>query len=206
MNISHIDTIIFDLGQVIIDLTPDRVISSLQKHTDKDPNEIVNLIATSPALIDYETGQTTDEEFCSAANKLLNTNIDQVEFEDIWISFLGEMKIEKLELLQKLKENFKVLILSNTNEIHQREFDRRIGELYAGKVMADMVHTAHYSQDLKLRKPDRTIFERVIEIHNLIPDKTLFFDDREDNIEAARRLGIDAVQINYSNQILDQLA
>jgi putative hydrolase of the HAD superfamily len=104
-----------------------------------------------------------------------------------------------------LKEKYNVLILSNTNAIHQRAFDRHIGEFIPSKTMADMVHTAYYSHELGLRKPDPHIYQKVIDLQNLNPAKTLFFDDRIENITAAQARGIQAIQVTYSDQILDQL-
>ena len=60
--------------------------------------------------------------------------------------------------------------------------------------MADMVHTAYYSHELGLRKPDPHIYQKVIDLQNLNPAKTIFFDDRLENITAAQDSGIQAIQ------------
>ena len=199
------ETIIFDLGEVIIDLDSKRVIDQFQKHSDKSAEEIIRLISKSQDLINYEVGKMTDAEFCQVVNELLSIELSQASFEAIWNSFLGIIKLDKLYLMLDLKEKFNVLILSNTNAIHQRAFDRHIGGLIPSKTMADMVHTAYYSHELGLRKPDPHIYQKVIDLQNLNPAKTLFFDDRIENITAAQARGIQAIQVTYSDQILDQL-
>ena len=68
-----------------------------------------------------------------------------------------------------------------------------------------MVHKAYYSHLLGLRKPDPNIYKRVIDLQNLNPTKTLFFDDRHENINMAQDFGIQAIQVEYSDQILDLL-
>ena len=199
------ETIIFDLGEVIIDLDSKRVIDQFQKHSDKSAEDIIRLISNSQDLIDYEVGKMTDVEFCQVVNELLSIELSQASFEAIWNSFLGIIKLDKLYLMLDLKEKFNVLILSNTNAIHQRAFDRRVGEHIPSKTMADMVHTAYYSHELGLRKPDPHIYQKVIDLQNLNPAKTIFFDDRLENITAAQDSGIQAIQVTYSDQILDQL-
>ena len=205
INLTVIKTIIFDLGQVIIDLDPDAVISRLKGYSDKQADEIVRLITESQVLIEYEVGNMTDDYFCDEVNKLLGTNIPLVIFEQIWNSFLGVIKPEKLQLMEDLKNQFEVLILSNTNAIHQREFDLRVSSIRPGNIMSDMVHTAHYSHCMGFRKPDLRIYERVLDLHRLNPAEVLFFDDRIENIVAAQILGIKGIQVTYSDQILDKL-
>ena len=205
IDLKDTETIIFDLGEVIIDLDSKRVIDQFQKHSDKSAKDIIRLISKSQDLIDYEVGKMTDVEFCQVVNELLSIELSQASFEAIWNSFLGTIQLDKLHLMLDLKEKFNVLILSNTNAIHQSAFDRRVGELIPSKTMADMVHTAYYSHELGLRKPDPHIYQKVIDLQNLNPAKTIFFDDRLENITAAQDRGIQAIQVTYSDQILDQL-
>ena len=205
IDLKDTETIIFDLGEVIIDLDSKRVIDQFQKQSDKSAEDIIRLISKSQDLIDYEVGKMTDAEFCQVVNELLSIELSQASFEAIWNSFLGIIKLDKLYLMLDLKEKFNVLILSNTNAIHQRAFDRRVGEHIPSKTMADMVHTAYYSHELGLRKPDPHIYQKVIDLQNLNPAKTIFFDDRLENITAAQDSGIQAIQVTYSDQILDQL-
>ena len=205
INLTVIKTIIFDLGQVIIDLDTDAVISRLKGYSDKQADEIVRLITESQVLIEYEVGNMTDDYFCDEVNKLLGTNIPLVIFEQIWNSFLGVIKPEKLQLMEDLKNQFEVLILSNTNAIHQREFDLMVSSIRPGNIMSDMVHTAHYSHCMGFRKPDLRIYEKVLDLHRLNPAEMVFFDDRIENIVAAQILGIKGIQVTYSDQILDQL-
>jgi glucose-1-phosphatase len=205
IDLKDTETIIFDLGEVIIDLDSKRVIDQFQKYSDKSAEDIIRLISKSQDLIDYEVGKMTDVEFCQVVNELLSIELSQASFEAIWNSFLGIIKLDKLHLMLALKEKFNVLILSNTNAIHQSAFDRRVGEHIPSKTMADMVHTAYYSHELGLRKPDPHIYQKVIDLQNLNPAKTIFFDDRLENITAAQDSGIQAIQVTYSDQILDQL-
>ncbi len=205
IDLKNIETIIFDLGGVIIDLDSKSVIDQFQRYSDKTAKDIICLISQSQDLIDYETGKMSDSDFCQAVNKLLHTKLSQASFETIWNSFLGNIKQDKLHLMLALKDQFNLLILSNTNAIHQRSFDQRVGELISSRIMSDMVHTAYYSHELGLRKPDPHIYQKVIDLQNLNPEQTIFFDDRLENITVAQDSGIQAIQVTYSDQILDQL-
>jgi putative hydrolase of the HAD superfamily len=56
-----------------------------------------------------------------------------------------------------------------------------------------------------MRKPDAEIFEYVLRENDLAPEETLFLDDFPWNVEAARKVGINAVQITKENGIVDVL-
>ena len=111
INLKDTETIIFDLGGVIIDLDSKRVIDQFQKHSNKSAENIIRLISKSQDLIDYEVGKMTDSEFCQVVNQLLSIELSQTSFETIWNSFLGTIKLDKLHLMLELKEKFNVLIL-----------------------------------------------------------------------------------------------
>ena len=92
IDLKDIETIIFDLGEVIIDLDSKRVIDQFQKYSDKSAKDIIRLISKSQDLVDYEMGKITDTDFCQVVNELLSTELSQTSFEAIWNSFLGNKK------------------------------------------------------------------------------------------------------------------
>ena len=72
--------------------------------------------------------------------------------------------------------------------------------------MADIVDFAHYSHIMGMRKPDEIIYSTLIDQHNLNPERSVFFDDRKDNIEAAKKLGINGVQITHTDHLFEIFA
>ncbi len=201
----HYDTVIFDLGEVIIDLNPQAVEDGLYAASNK-AMDYKELIVSSPLLQLYETGKISENKFREGMMDLLDVSFTAQQFDQIWNLMLGEIPLRRLELMERLKSNYQVMILSNTNPIHERQFDEMVGAQTGGKKMSDMVHFAHYSHDLGNRKPDKEIYLQVIAEHQLTPGKTLFLDDRPDNVEAARSTGIDAVQVEFPDQIFEILS
>jgi putative hydrolase of the HAD superfamily len=57
-----------------------------------------------------------------------------------------------------------------------------------------------------LRKPDERIFKKVLKASRLIPEETLFLDDSDLNVQAARSVGLQAVLITPDYTILEALA
>ena len=198
------DTVIFDLGEVIIDLNGQAVEDGLYSASGKEL-DYQELILSSPLMHLYETGKISEGEFRSGIMELLSVSFSDQQFDEIWNLMLGQVPISRVALMGELMSAFQVMILSNTNPIHQRKFDQMVAGQSGGKVMSDFVHHAHYSHDLGLRKPDEEIYMHLISLHTLTPQRTLFLDDRIDNIEAARATGIDAVQVEFPDQIFELL-
>ena len=204
-NTHHYDTVIFDLGQVIVDLNGKAVIDKLKAISSKADADYKELIVSSPLLQLYETGKITEADFKGGMKDLLEVTISDEEFDNIWNAMLERIPVDRLELMRSLGESYQTMILSNTNRIHERRFDKMVGELMPGVKMKDLVHHAHYSHDLGYRKPDPAIYSVLIERHELIPERTIFLDDMTENVAAARALGIEAIQVAYPDQIFEIL-
>ncbi|XOV94732.1 MAG: HAD family hydrolase [Bacteroidota bacterium] len=207
VDLSKIDTIIFDLGGVIVDLNPDAVILEFAKYVDVVPSdEMRDFIVGSPALLKYETGKTSEDQFLLEMNGLLKTQMTMSEFEYAWNLMLGDIPIKRLNLMKHLGENFQTMILSNTNGIHERKFDEIVNAHTGEKGMHSFVHVAHYSHNIGLRKPEASCYQYVLDQSNLNPSRTLFLDDNAKNIEGARTMGINAFRVEYPDQIFEILA
>jgi FMN phosphatase YigB (HAD superfamily) len=171
----HEYVIIFDLGEVIIDLNINQVIRAFTQASDKSSSEIIHLISRSNALIGYETGRYSDGQFHQAVCELLGCNMSMARLVEIWNSMLGYLNPLKIDLIRKLMDQSDVLILSNTNAIHERAFDEMVSRITGGSVFKEITTQAHYSHDLKMRKPDREIYEELNRLHHLTTKKVLFF-------------------------------
>lgn len=198
------DTVIFDLGEVIIDLDPQAIEDELYRASGKEL-DYRELVFSSPLMQRYETGKISEGDFRKGMNELLSVSFSDEQFDEIWNLMLGHIPVHRVKLMGQLMAEYQVMILSNTNPIHERKFDELVSAQTAGKKMSDFVHFAHYSHKMGLRKPDEEIYLHVINSHTLTPHRTLFLDDRLDNVEAAKATGIDAVQVKYPDQIFEIL-
>ncbi|MEQ9305021.1 MAG: HAD-IA family hydrolase, partial [Marinoscillum sp.] len=153
-------------------------------------------------LYQYETGQMNDQEFVSSINELVGAEISLDDLRHAWNLMIKDVSIRRLEFMQSLMQSHRVLILSNTNAMHEVCFDELI-TTKTGKIMKDYAHSALYSHDIGYRKPNHDIFEYVIDREKLNPNKTLFLDDKLENIVAAREVGIKAEQVSFPDQIFE---
>jgi len=183
-----IKNIIFDFGDVFIDLDRNRAEEEMQKLGMKTFNE--EMIQMNNA---YEKGQLSSSEFI---NYYLS-NFKEISEEQLLTSFnsiLADFPLKRLEFLESLVDDFRIFLLSNTNEIHIDFFKNRMGETFYGRFM-ECFEKVYYSYEINCRKPDFETFEFVINQNNLKVNETLFIDDTLENIVTANTLGFHTWQI-----------
>lgn len=200
LELTNVNTLIFDLGGVIVDLAPDRTLSEFAKLSGKPMNEVLQLHATHPAFHAYETGRIGETEFRDAVRAMFQANASDQEIDRCWNAMLIGIPDKKLEMLTLLKKYFTTMALSNTNSIHLKYINEVILE---GQSLDDYFHHAYYSHTLGLRKPDRGIYEFVLKTHRITPDKAFFLDDNADNIAAAKSVGVEALLIEHPDKVID---
>lgn len=200
-----IKTIIFDLGGVIIDLDVNRTIDRFSALTGFSKEKVNSTYTTNPLFHDYEKGKLNDDSFRDKIRSLFYADyVSDDEIDHAWNGMLLGIAAEKLELLKELKNNYQVLILSNTNNIHLNMMYNKILPQVAGALSFDsFVHKAYYSHVLHMRKPDAEIYQYVLDELKLNPGETVFLDDNADNIRGASQLGIKVQHITDSNQLFE---
>jgi putative hydrolase of the HAD superfamily len=110
------------------------------------------------------------------------------QIDHAWCSILGSVPVEKVQFLKKLKGKYPLFLYSNTNQIHIEYFLKRFYAEHQSRfeVFFEQLFYSHVIHD---RKPQISGYEKVIALSGVNPGETLFVDDFEENIEAARRAG-----------------
>ena len=68
-----------------------------------------------------------------------------------------------------------------------------------------LVKGAILSHELKLRKPQREIYEAALKMSGTAPDETIFIDDLEENCEGARKVGLHAIRYQGAKDLKKRL-
>jgi glucose-1-phosphatase len=196
-----IKTIVFDLGGVILDLAVDKTVAAFASLAGIFQEKATSIFHSSPEFNLYEKGGMTDQQFRDFLKTAYTPTSTDQQIDNAWNQMLRSIPVVKLELLEKLKNQFQVLLLSNTNEIHLRYINANL--LPANSTGLDQYfHRAYYSHRMLKRKPDAEIFEQVLVENNLIPGQTLFLDDNLMNIKGAESVGIKTVHVTSPDVML----
>ena len=184
-----IRNIVFDLGGVLVDLDFKAAINGLQKAGFANVKEQLQAFDREGIFQKFELGEMSADEFRTAIRENSTVSLTDEEVDGLWNAMLLEVPREKLELILHLRGKYMVYLLSNTNSIHW-DYVCKNAFNYRGFRVNDYFEETFLSYEMHLAKPDKAIFEKVLEEANLLPEETLFIDDSEANCKAASELGI----------------
>lgn len=189
----HIKTIVFDLGNVIIDLDIERTWSSLEHYLGSDFFEKIKKIYPDGDLfVDYEVGQISEKTFFDNLQSASEHPLSVRALREAWNAMLLGINPERFELLLRLKEKYNVFLLSNTNATHVNFVDGYLRTVHGFSIQefdTRYFHRVYYSHLIGLRKPNRNIYDFVIQDAKILPSETLFIDDNSDNIKGVIEAG-----------------
>jgi putative hydrolase of the HAD superfamily len=203
-----IQNVIFDLGGVIINLDTSRTINAFNK-ISQIPFETIYTQAKQNDLFDrFDRGKISTDEFVQELKKLIRFAGPDKEILAAWNAMLLDFPEERLDALIEMKHNYNTFLLSNTCEPHIEAFEKELEDEHGIRNFGDYFDKLYYSCRIGMRKPDKEIFEFVLQQNNLKPEETIFIDDSPQHVKGAGECGINAflLQKNMSvNDLLRQL-
>lgn len=178
-----IDTIIFDFGDVFINLDKQASLTALKKLGLDFWNDDLEQLNQQ-----FERGKVTEVQFMIGLKKLIpNASIDDLRA--AWNSVLIDFPLRRLEFLELLKRKYRLFLLSNTDEIHISKFEHKAGATFA-REFYQCFEKVYFSFEIGIRKPDPEAFKYIINKHDLSTKRTLFIDDKKVNTDIAASLGM----------------
>lgn len=193
-----IKTIIFDFGDVFLTLDKSATDKHLKAQGISELDaELINV------NMSYEKGLISTDEFIQHYTKRFS-NLLVEDFKLAWNSILIEFPQERLEFLKQLKQSgsYKLILLSNTNELHIDWVKKHISVFEEFKSCFDKFYLSH---EIHFRKPDEAIFEFVLRENNLDPADTLFVDDTLEHTLSAKKLGIHTWHLDAGKEEVTEL-
>ena len=190
-----IKNIVFDFGDVFINLDKEATFRRLKKLGVKEFTDDLLELGKQ-----YEMGMITTQEFVNTF-KTLFPSISEIDFKNAWNSMLLDFPSHRLRFLKSLSNSkkYRIFLLSNTNDLHiswiQKTWGRKLFSEFK-----NCFEKFYLSHEINLRKPNKNIYEFVIESNKLTPEETFFVDDTEENTVVANKLGIKTWQINPNSE------
>lgn len=211
-----IRNLLVDFGGVLIDLDKPRCMARFRELGIEGLETLLQSSLQQGFLLDFEKGNLTKEEFFAHIRRLVSkkpqgfspkaqhfsakaaaltaesaapTPSSDEAIAQAWNSFLRGVPRYKLRQLQELKQTYRILLLSNTNELHWAHALRHDFRS-EGHTEADYFDDIFLSFRLHAAKPSPEIFAEVIRRSGIRPEETLFIDDARANCLAAEALGL----------------
>uniref|UniRef100_UPI00404B0F6A HAD-IA family hydrolase n=1 Tax=Flavobacterium sp. TaxID=239 RepID=UPI00404B0F6A len=194
-----IDTIIFDFGNIFIDINRKATEKAL---ADLGLSEWTEELEHSNQL--YEIGKIDELQFMSTIQKHI-PNADILTIRNAWNIQIGDFPLKRLEFLQMLSNQYRVFLLSNADRTHIDRFEHKFGVSFA-RDFYSCFEKVYFSFEFGFRKPDLKAFQLIINNHNLTPKKTLFVDDTKLNIDGAKEVGLQTWHLDSIHEEVTQLS
>ena len=193
-----IKNIIFDLGNVLISFRPDEFFEKKKYPALLRATFIDDIFKSNEwALLDQ--GVINTREAIDAIT--LKSSLKKEEIEHVFnlrkkLMFPLDLNVKLLPKLKK--QGFKLYFLSNFPiDIFE--------EIKTGYYFFKYFDGGVISSEVKFSKPDRRIYEILIENYSLIPEECLFIDDIELNVKAAEATGMKGLFTYGSLEISKEL-
>ena len=179
--------IVFDLGGVVFDWRPDKIIRSV--FTDPDTQKIVKTeIFEHEDWVELDRGTISFDQ--AVDRGMSRTGLSRERMEKLLNAVppsLTPMQgtIDLIRSIQESRNNFFVLSNMHTASIAYLEKHHQIWDLFEGVVI---------SSRIQMVKPEIAIYEYLLREHKLKPAETVFIDDMSENLVAAASTGIQTIR------------
>ncbi len=195
-----INTIIFDLGGVLIDWNPEYVFDENYFASQEQRDFFFKNVCTPDWNENQDAGypiaKATEEKLIEFPEWEKPIN----EFYGRWVEMLGEQIQGTVDIFKQLKENKKLKFYALTNwsaetfPIALERFD--FLQWFDGRVV---------SGEEKMRKPFPEFFQLLLNKHTVKPEEALFIDDNLRNVKAAEKMGIISVHFQSPEHLMKDL-
>lgn len=189
IKMEKIKNIVFDLGGVIIDLDQARCQAAFRTLGMERIAQIIDPCYPAEMIGKLEKGDISFRQACDQMRAI--DAVPEITDEQIaWAygEFLEEISIEKLRMIEKLRDQgVHTYVLSNNNPTSMQVIRRMFTA--DGHTMDDYFDHIYLSYELRELKPSEAIFRKMIAQSGIVPAQTLFIDDGAHNIAMAQKLG-----------------
>lgn len=200
-----IRNLMFDLGGVIMDIRRQDCIDAFSRLGMQDPGALLGEYSQAGVFGRLESGEIDAAAFRDEIRGMLPDGVTDGMIDEAFCAFLTGIPERRLQALRQLRHQYRIYLLSNTNPIM---WNSRIAEEFRkeGEDIDFYFDGTLTSYEAKCMKPDRRIFEEAARKFGIVPSETLFFDDSESNVKAAREAGFRAVLVPQGQEFYKTVA
>lgn len=182
--------VIFDFGNVIAFFDHRKACRQISKLSNNQftENEIYDdLFQTGGLEQQYDRGEITSEKFLNEIKQRFKISANIEEIQTAWCDIFFANKLV-IDLLQRLKQKpYRLMLGSNTNELHYNWFKRQFADALA------LLDEEIVSFKIGFRKPELEFFDHCLKRSGVRASECVFIDDRLEFVETARKLGLQGI-------------
>jgi HAD superfamily hydrolase (TIGR01509 family) len=190
--------IIFDIGRVLIRVNVSRAMDGLASGISLSPQEVWAAIEKDPRMLDWQEGRISPRDWYLHLNKRLGKTLTFEQFCEVWNRALDPDPIHPDSFLEKLSENYRLALLSNTDPLHMAYAE---GSFPFFRFFPNRI----YSYRVGTSKPDPLIYREALQACKVRAEEAIYIDDVAAYAEAAQRLGMTGIVFQFPEQLQTDL-
>lgn len=190
---------LFDLGNTVIKLAYERVMDRICNSSSTTRDELLEHFDAPRSYRDMERGTATFHDFYETMRERAGYRGSAQEFHALWSDFFDGPIPGIEQVLDEVRKRYRVAFLSNSNEVHAELIPREFAALFQKD------DRFIFSYRFQCAKPDPELYRRALEVVGALPHQVVFIDDLLENVQAARALGMHAIQFEDSAQLMQAL-
>jgi len=195
----NIEAVVFDLGGVLVEIDFQRVFKRWAEHAGCDVTTIAKRYSLDHHYEKHERGEIQAVEYFASLRESLGININNAQFLEGWNQiFVGEVPNIR-QIVQQYAALYPVYVFSNSNEAHKTTWMACYPDLLKPFTQVFV------SSDMGKRKPEVEAYLHVAATIGAEPQRILFFDDSEQNIEGAQRAGLMVRKVDSITDVENEL-
>jgi putative hydrolase of the HAD superfamily len=188
--------ILFDLGNVLVRIDYAAFLGTLGFDHQMTEAELYQLLEDDARA--FEMGKASAEEFFAGVSRKLGKSYTFDQLRKAWVSVIASATPGCSEILERLALTYRLMMLSNTNELH---FQHTMGMLPA----LQRFEKFFLSYQIGILKPAREIYEYVLRHVDVAAERIVFIDDLEKNVQGAKDVGMSGVIFRGVKPLISEL-
>ncbi len=200
---AKIKNLLFDLGGVLLNIDYNKTADAFKKLGVQQFDELYSQSGANHLFEALETGKISEDDFYKTILQYCYPSTNKEQLTTAWNAILLNFRIKSLHHLSELKNKYNIYLLSNTNSIHLKAFNKIFDEEIGNGHLDDYFIKAYYSHKIHLRKPYSSTYQFVLDDAGIYAEETLFIDDSIVNIEGAKKAGLAAHHLLAGQKIED---
>lgn len=192
-------TVVFDFGNVLGFFSHLKAAWQLAAYGSASPESIAAYLFGGKLEDDYELGRLSSAGLTALVRETYHLHCTDEQF----ATALGDMFTPNpavCDLVPCLKPPYRLMLLSNTNEIHARFFCRQF------RATLEWFDDLIFSFEVGLRKPDPRIYQLCQQRAGCAPSELVFIDDLPTNVDAALACGWQGIVYRPGDDLRRELA
>ncbi len=191
--------LIFDLGKVIFEVTFEMAYAYWGSLAKLDSEVIRKRFRFDLAYDQFSENKMTEKQYAKHVSDLIGVELTVEDFATGWNKIYLDAFPGIGKTLTRLKKNYRLVALTNTNSTHARVWPTR----YADELQHfEKIFSSH---EMGVRKPEVKAYTIVLNYLELAPQEVIFLDDTIPNIIGAESIGIKSITVRSSAQLIEEL-